>query len=90
MVSVSKPKGLDLLRALANGPVLINTMDRTSGHAGVVTGYDHIKGFYKVNNPAGVTEINFGDPGKDGAQGAAVDVVMWQIEKALGDFLWHW
>ncbi len=90
MVSVSKPKGLDLLRALANGPVLINTMDRTSGHAGVVTGYDHIKGYYKVNNPAGVTEINFGDPGKDGAKGVAVDVVMWQIEKALGDYLWHW
>lgn len=90
MVSVPKPKGLDLLKALANGPVLINTMDRTSGHAGVVTGYDHIRGYYKVNNPAGFMVVDFGDSSKDGAQGAALDVVMWQIEKALGDYLWHW
>jgi hypothetical protein len=90
MLSVRKPKGLDLLRALASGPVLINTMDRTSGHAGVVTGYDHVKGYYKVNNPAGLMVVSFGDASQDGAQGAALDVVMWQIEKALGDYLWHW
>lgn len=90
MVSVPKPKGLDLLRALATGPVLVNTMDRKSGHAGVVTGYDHIRGYYKVNNPAGLMVVDFGDSTKDGAQGKALDVVMWQIEKALGEYLWHW
>jgi hypothetical protein len=90
MQSKPRPKGLDLLRLLAAGPVLFTGIRKIWGHASVATGYDHARGIYKVNNPAGVTSYDFDDESKDKATGTAVDVSMKDVEKSLGRFVWHW
>lgn len=90
MRSLRGPKGLDLLSVLGRGPAIVTEVDKKAGHAEVVTGYDHVAGTYRINNPAGVTTYSFDDAGQDSGAGAATNMAMKLLEKRLGKYLWHW
>jgi len=85
--SLTSPKGKNLRLALGWSPVIFTDINKQSGHAMVLTGFDGTN--YKVLNPCAVLSIDF-DSGTDVCSGGALNRTPAQVEKPLGHYIWYW
>jgi hypothetical protein len=79
--SLKNPKGQNVRFALQWSPVIVTSVDPTTGHAMVISG--HVGGKYVVVNPCG----RFAN---DECSAGESQMPELDIDGKLGDFIWYW
>jgi len=82
-----KPKGANVRHALGWTPVIFTSVDKVSGHAMVLAGFNGTS--YSVVNPCGLMSVDF-DSGTDSCSATTALLPPADIEKPLGTLIWYW
>jgi papain like cysteine protease AvrRpt2 len=88
--ALEKPRGANVRHALGWGPVIITSVDKATGHAMVVSGFDGRN--YDIVNPCGVASMDFEtDSNVTTVCDATVTTLAAQdVDTKLGTHIWYW
>jgi hypothetical protein len=87
MRGLASPKGSNLKHALTWSPVIFTDINKTTGHAMVLSGFS--SGKYTVVNPCAVQSIDF-DTGANTCQAGVLKRAAKDVEGPLGAVMWYW
>jgi len=81
-------RGKNVRHALKWTPVIVTSVDQTTGHAMVVSG--HRNGKYTVINPCAQQVVDFENPNADRCTAGTLEIPEAQIDGKLGGYIWYW
>jgi hypothetical protein len=86
---LAAPKGKNLRHALSWTPVIFTNVDKATGHAMVLAGFNQLTRKYTVVNPCLHETLDF-DSGSDGCNAGTIERTVNEVEGSLGNRMWYW